>query len=216
MKINYKVLISIVLFTYASISFASTFKLNYKNINTLANLICSVSSESKLKHNQESLNTINIKQITSGPKKSDRSFEVSGSCNIIYNLDKKRITNFGEEIDFTLSINNKEHVTGSIGIKQIHLKNSMKDIHIKDTLFGESFRVNLSDPNWAHNNSIFSFNNKNKILIKGRSIAATEMNNKVEIKSKIKRIFSYKIWSSNSYSCSNLNSAECSKILNKM
>ena len=195
---------------------ASSFQLNYKNINTLTGVICASLQKESISKSETLVQKIQIEQIRTGHKSTDIEFEVSGTCNAKFDKKSKSIAHFGEEINLTFK---PESITGSLGLNNINIKTndkSISEIAIIDGLFGSTESIKVKKSNWAANNNIFTFSKSEKIKLElNRKVAAVEASSNLDIKS-INQLKMFKIWSSQSFGCSTLSEKVCQNITEKL
>jgi hypothetical protein len=198
---------------------ASEFKFNYKNLNTLASVICAKGQPLKVGTNEVLANSIQVEQVKTGINPNDKTYEITGTCNAIYNSKTEDFSSFGEELDIALDLNSLNSVQGTIGINTINLKMRKRTINsvvITDSLLGDKTALKFKSMNWAPNNSLISFSKESKINLKvNRKIAATEVNSILKIKANT-NLNTFKIWSTNSFACSKVDMNKCREIISKL
>jgi hypothetical protein len=207
---------------FGQAALGSEFNFNYKNLNTLGALICTQTTPTK-KTEQILAHKINVDMRRVGPNPNDKIFEISGSCDINYDLKSKKIVSFGEEFNIEFELGNLANVKGNLGIKEIEVsfdKNSLKAIKITDPLLLTNDNFDLSRSQWASSDRIFNLKNKKLLSVKlARATAAVEKNNTLIFYTNDQTHF-YNIWSYQSSGCSHgsrkVSESECSKILKKL
>lgn len=193
---------------------SNAFKLNYKNINTLGALICSLDAEdTKQKKTHVIINKFSTNKTQLGDK---QGVNLSGVCNGKVNIKTKDIISYGKsfELDFDSSFANT--VKGTLGVKKIILSftnNTPAKLKIINPYSKTKKVFNLGQVNWAKNNSIINFNTKDLISIKhnGRVIATESGANLQLLSAQF-----YNIWSFNSFGCSiksRLNEDSCQELV---
>jgi hypothetical protein len=205
--------------TFSLSSMASDFKFNYKNLNTLASLICAKNQPIKIQDNEVLTNSIQVEQINTGINPSDKTYEITGTCNAIYNTNSNSFNSFGEELDIAIDLSSLNNISGTIGLNSIKIKlthNKINSIVFTDSLLGDKKVLLLKSMNWAPNNSLISLNKKNRISLKSnRKIAAVERNSILEIKAPTS-LNTFKIWSTDSFACSKFDIKRCQDIIKKL
>lgn len=200
----------------------SEFKFNYKNLNTLGALICTQTAQTQ--NNKQILaHKINVDVRRVGPKPNDKIFEISGSCDINYDIKSKKIVSFGEEFNIEFELANLKSVKGNLGIKEIEVnfdKNNLKTIKVTDPLLLTSNSYDLSRSQWASSDRIFNLKNKKFLSVKlARATAAVEKDNTLVFHTNDQTNF-YNIWSYESSGCSHktrkIAESECTQIMKNL
>ena len=203
-----------ILLTFCSILLASTalakvqpvnakFIFNYKNINTLGALICSLDRPNKTSTPfLVRLNKLEVDKERMNSKTGKQVVSLTGVCNSEVNQKTKEIISFGQDLELILKEGTSSEAQGTLGLKKLKIvfrNNSPTLLKISDPYTKKARTFNLKQINWAKKNSIVSFSNSDNISIKSRGrIIAMEKNANL----KIKDTQFYNIWSFNSFGCS--------------
>lgn len=186
-------------------SYAKADMLNYKNINSLAGIIC----QQVLKDKDSSF----ISKFSIDKTQLDKNeFKVQliGTCNA--EVKNGQITKFGEEIELSF-YSNKETAKGRLGIKEIRIDlNSQGFSHvlIKDPLFNEAVKIKFTSSKWSSNNMIVTFE-PIKLQFNGNKALEDTAN------LKLKDSTVYNLWNFEAYSCNNnLEQKDCSRLTSKL
>ncbi len=196
----------------------SSFKLNYKNLNTITSLVCK-SIEINRSHNKIHLNNFKLDKTSFDSNSININYEISGNCNTEYSLSTGKLLALGDEINITAKKSkNILSYSGTIGLLKIDvLFNSNSEPHklvVTNTFLNERSTHNLNKTVWAESDSTFSFN-------KERTIAVRKNGKKIAIERDLALIYSnhdkhYNIWSFSSFGCSSkttIKKEDCEKLL---
>lgn len=193
------------LLTLFTISFglqAYGFVPNYKNLNTLAAIIC---AQSQFNNSEKTIHKFKIDKSTISPGVSQ--LELSGTCNAKYN--KNKITDIGEELQLTIT--SKGSIHGNLGVNKIKVQFKSQlplKLIIQNGLLGTTDKIALSSVKWSQNNMIFNFDqSKNISFSLSPTLKAKESQSNLVFKDKV----FYKIWNFESYGCNDakLTQSEC-------
>lgn len=202
MRMKKLLTISLFLFVFSSYAKNTTF-FNYKNLNAIASLVCHFNKSSN-DENVIYVNKFNIDKNQIDSNQSIEEIDLSGTCNAEFKNNE--IVHFGN--DLQLEIKNSSHISGKIGLNDIKIQmknNRPYRLILTDSLLGQKRTLNLSEIQWAKNDSLIQFNSKNvlKIDLKGRVIASEETS-----LLKYQDITFYNIWSYNGFGCTSKVSEE--------
>ena len=182
--------------------------LNYKNINTVAALVCkSIQTDtakgevvSKFKQDKTQINS--------------KAFEIelTGTCNAVVKSTqgKVELESLGNELSLKFSTQNSI-AQGRVGFYEIKVEFSesqISSIEITDTLLGGKKKLNLDKAQWSPNNMIFT--TQPIKLISGKD-SIEERNSELYV-GKDSKLFN--LWNFESFSCSQDKSkTNCSQLI---
>lgn len=179
--------------------------LNYKNLNTLAGLIC---HEFQTEKGGVYISKISVDR--NELKKGHFEYNLSGTCNA--KVSKNKITSLGEELQITFT-EGKKLATGKLGMKdvKVYLQNSKPyRLEVWDTLFAQKTALNIKGSRWSKDNMIFT---TTPILIRqGKRKIASENASKLLFKDNHFQLFN--IWNYESFGCSkSLSQTKCEALV---
>ena len=134
-----KLLSTISLLLILTTSYAKADVLNYKNINSLAGIICQQVLEEK---DSSFISKFSIDKTQLD--KNEFKVQLTGTCNA--EVKNGQITKVGEEIELSF-YSSKETAKGRLGIKEIRIDlNSLgfSQVLIKDPLFNEAVKIKFT------------------------------------------------------------------------
>lgn len=195
--------------------------LNYKNLNTVASLICQeVQNEMNTSANTKSSDQLKMvskfkldKSITG---ESQFEIELSGTCNaaLYLNQNKIELSSLGQEINLSFH-SNENKSKGSVGFFEVevtHNKQNIERIELTNTLLNSTRIIDIESAQWSPNNMIFT---TKPIKLKLRNgLEINEQNSTLEIGSNVKV---HNLWNFESFSCgSDLKREVCSKLTSQI
>ena len=183
---------------------AKSFKYNYKNINTLAGLICHLNhqlSDIELKANQAIINKFSITKNNISEQKSNVQIELSGSCLNKINSLTNEVISYGNNFSLEFQAKKNNKIVGTIGLftVSITVKNFRPySLSMTDPFSKITKNFNLKDIHWSKSNSIISFTPGDQIQIKNKGrVIATESGSNL----KLYNTQYYNLWNFNSVGC---------------
>lgn len=192
---------------------ANTFKLNYKNLNSLGGVICSLDESLVQGISQKPL--IHKIEISKTKQNDSTTIEIDGTCNAEVDLKQKAITSSGNQ--FTLEFSSKKNgtITTDFGLSKLNIsfKNGVpQKISLSNPFTKKSKIIELNRSAWAKNNSIFSLNKNVGIKIKHQNrVLASENNSNLVFKN----MKFFNIWSFSSFACEakvEIGESQCQKL----
>ncbi|MFT6632976.1 MAG: hypothetical protein ACJAS4_002944 [Bacteriovoracaceae bacterium] len=214
---------SILLFTIATIlslpAYAGEFSINYKNLNTLASLICQ-EIKPEATNNTVLVNKFTTNKTKYGADKSEAQFELTGICNSRVSKKTSEILSFGEEIQFTIDLKKPSLVLGTIGINELKIvfkENVLKSIIINKIFENKKLNFKIPQTRWATSDSLFSFNKNEQIKIekRGRVLASEKESNLYLNTGEVL----YNIWNYQAFGCHtthNISQSQCEAFTNNI
>ncbi len=210
-------LVIFILVGISQTSFASTFKFNNKNINSLVSLICH-DMKVDLNNNDIHVSKVLIDRNQYGKSNKDTRIDISGVCNTQVDSRTRKVTRIGDEISISIDLADLRNIQGNVGIDMVRLnfskRNNQLDSYELIRLVNNSkHTISLRNSNWASSDSMFNLGNESKIKITpSRSISAIENHGALNLDT---NTLFYNIWSYQAYGCSSslkLSQSRCEKL----
>ena len=214
---------TILLFTISTLLslplYAGEFSFNYKNLNTLATLICK-QIKPEVTNNTVLVNKFITNKTKYGTDSSEAQYELSGICNSRVSKKTAEILSFGEEIQFTVDLKKPSLVIGTIGVNELKIifkNNLLKRITINKIFENKKLHFKLPKTRWATSDSLFSFNKDELIKIekKGRVLASEKESNLYLDTGEVL----YNIWNYQAFGCHtthNISQSQCEAFTNNI
>ena len=195
------VILSIFLFLHAPESFGKGFQFNYKNLNTLASIICA-QSQMKLPAPHVQVSKFAINRQFLNPQKSEFNIVLNGTCNATIDPAKKEVLHFGQEFSLRVEKHKKLELSGEMGLEhfKINFKNGLPYLLTINGLFHPGpITIKLAQTNWSKRDSLINFNQKENISVKvdGR-IMASELNSHLNLRNGPRY---FNIWRFDTFGC---------------
>lgn len=192
---------------FSTQALGSDFILNYKNINTLAALICYETAPPLKDESEVLLSTFSADHTRWGPSAKQFRVELSGICNTTVSQGSSEVQIIGQELLLKIDAENIQSSLGSLGISTLEFKfqeDFIQSIIIKKLDGTHRKTITLSDTKWAKTDSVFNLDNSKKIIVKKKEKAiAKEGSSLLEFKNGY--VF-HNIWSFESFGCLSKNS----------
>ena len=181
--------------------------LNYKNINTLAGVLC---QEIQKSSNQASITKFNIAKTELGSGQFELT--LTGVCHS--SIKNKQLDSLGEELNLAF-YSDKDYATGTLGLHKIKIKfKNQVPLHmeIQDALLGQTKRLDLNKTRWSKNNMIVTqrpiFVSLNHRAYAKEKMASLEFRTKFRL---------YNIWNYEAFGCSaSVPKSLCEKLSEKL
>lgn len=191
----------ITLLLISSMTKASSFKLNYKNLNSLGSLICNLDEAHTAQQRPSSSFVHKIEINKTSLSSHAKIIEVSGTCHSQFSLKDKSLISSGNQFDLKFQSHQNKTIHTKLGLSQLSItfnQGAPTIIQIKNSFSHKSKTMLLHNAVWANSNSIFSLAKKKMVEIKsGHQIIASEKNANL--------IFGdmkfYNIWNYHSFAC---------------
>ncbi len=212
-----KQIYSLILCLVSTSVLAKDFKYNYKNINTIASIICEA-LPTTAQANETVVSRFNVNRTKLNEQGKELQVEVNGTCNAVINHKSKEIISFGQELNLQFTINKKISLTGQVGLDQVQARFKGKRplaIKISNPYTNELQSIDIARTRWSNKNTLINFAKKDNIQIrsKGRIIAS-------EIDSTLKTAsgsYYYNIWRFSTSGCrthAKISSEDCDQLAN--
>lgn len=196
---------------------ASAHVLNYKNVNTIASLICQHVKTSATNQVIEGLKNSGdfvskFKQDKSVFSKNEFKIELTGTCNAQVKIENSatNIVSYGQEIHIQFD-SKKGLAQGTVGLDEIKVEfnpHDIKGITVTDTLINKKRSIKISSAQWSPNNMIFT---QKPIQLKLKNgLKIREVNSTLAL-GKVHKV--YNLWNYESFSCGfDVSQDQCSKL----
>lgn len=201
-----KSILLIALFSVFNVSAGETsFNFNYKNINSLAMLICNELKPSTTS-NSVIVNKFTTYKTKYGATNKELLFELSGVCNSRVSKKTAETLSYGEELQLNIDLKSPHIIEGSVGLSKIKVKltkTKIASIVINNLIENTKTKIKLPSVRWASNDSLISINENDSILMKnkGRLIASEKEANLYLNTGEVL----YSIWNYQAYGCHTTN-----------
>lgn len=184
----------------AQAAYSNSFKMNYKNLNAMAELLCQLNRLKTDTKNFTYVNRFNIDQT----KTQSLSAEINGVCSAKIKTKTGNIFSSGEPISLQMQKSKHFLATGTVGINTVTLdisKSGHLVVKFKNELLSFHKTYHFKNIKWAQKDSLISLTSDNKVTIKLKNQVMAKEKNSILM---FKNTKLYNSWGFNSFSCSPL------------